>query len=91
MEVFFIERAQVLSGRKYAEAYLISMYDKNDSYVFGEIGINSLIAQYIIGLRIKTENSIFSNDNDQKRRMNRNEWVPMGQFYCFSFRNRLRN
>jgi len=59
MEVFFIERAQVLSGRKYAEAYLISMYNKIDSYVFGEIGINSFVAQYIIGLRIKSKNSIF--------------------------------
>ena len=60
------ERAQVLSGRKYAEAYLISMYNKIDSYVFGEMGINSFVAQYIIGLRIKSENLIFSNDNDQK-------------------------
>ncbi len=68
------------------------MHDKIDSYVFGERGINSFVAQYIIGLRIKSENSIFKLiDNDQKRRMNRNEWVPMGQFYCFSFRNRLRN
>lgn len=33
-----------------------SMYDKIDSYVFGEIGINSFVAQYIIGLRIKSEN-----------------------------------
>ncbi len=42
------------------------MHDKIDSYVLGEMGINSLVAQYIIGLRIKSENSILTNDNDQK-------------------------